>query len=73
MSILLTILLIVGLLLVSFGVVVLFSYLSKKRRGLSTDAEFVRKLLPSIDCGMCGEHDCMGRLFSWLGMLRRMC
>ena len=37
---------------------VLFSYLSKKRRGLSTDAEFVRKLLPSIDCGMCGEHDC---------------
>ena len=51
-------LLIAGLLLISFGLIVLFAFIAKKRRGLSVDADFVRKMLPGIDCGMCGEHNC---------------
>ena len=52
------ILLIVGLVFVSVGLVFLFSYLSYKKRNLSHDTEFVRKMLPGIDCGMCGEKNC---------------
>ena len=54
----LVILLIVGLLIVSVGAVLIIAVVTKKKRALSTDAEFVRKLLPSIDCGMCGNQNC---------------
>ena len=52
------ILVIVGLVCVSVGLVFLFIYLSYKKRNLSHDTEFVRKMLPGIDCGMCGEKNC---------------
>jgi len=52
------ILLIVCLLLVSLGLIFGFSYLAYRKRGLSHDAEFVRKMLPCVDCGMCGEENC---------------
>lgn len=54
----LVVLLIIGLLVIAFGLVVLFAFLTYKKRGLSTDAEFVRKMLPLVDCGMCGEKNC---------------
>lgn len=53
------ILIVAGLLLMSFGLIVLFAYIAKKRRGLSPDEELVRKFLPNIDCGMCGENCCV--------------
>lgn len=59
MKILIQILLIVGLIVVAVGVVALLSYAAKKRRNLSTDQEFVRKLLPNVDCGMCGCSSCV--------------
>ena len=52
------ILIIVGLVFFSVGLVFLFSYISFKKRNLPHDAEFVRKMLPCIDCGMCGEKTC---------------
>lgn len=54
----LVVLLILGLLLISFGIIVLLSYLSHKRKGLRHDEAFVRKLLPGVDCGMCKEKSC---------------
>jgi len=51
-------LLIGGLILLSIGLVFLFSYIAYKRRCLSHDTEFVRKMLPCVDCGMCGEKNC---------------
>ena len=50
--------LIAGLLVLAFGIVTLIAFITKKRRGLSVDADFVRKMLPCIDCGMCGEENC---------------
>ena len=47
-----------GAALLAFAVIVIFAAIAKKRRGLSVDAEFVRKMLPCIDCGMCGEQNC---------------
>lgn len=47
-----------GLLVLAFVVVLIFALIAKRRRGLSVDADFVRKMLPGIDCGMCGEHNC---------------
>ncbi len=58
MTTLYTILLIIGLLLVSVGIVILSSYIAHKKRGLSLDQDYVRKLLPGVDCGMCGEKTC---------------
>lgn len=58
MPVIYTILLIVGLLIFSVGIVFLFSYISYKKRHLSHDIEFVKKMLPCIDCGMCGEKNC---------------
>ena len=55
---LIKILIIAGLVVISVGMVVLFSYLSYKKRNLSHDTEFVRKMLPGVDCGMCGEKNC---------------
>ena len=52
------VLIIVGLVVVAFGVVALIAYLTHKKRGLFTEADFVKKLLPNVDCGMCGEKDC---------------
>lgn len=52
------ILVIIGLLIVSVAVVVLLSYLSNRKKTLSTEAEFVRKMLPGVDCTMCGEKTC---------------
>ncbi len=54
----LVILLVIGLLVIAFGIVVLFAFLAHKKRGLNTDADFVRKMLPLVDCGMCGEQNC---------------
>ena len=54
----LVVLLILGLLIISFGVIVLLSFLSHKKKGLGHDEEFVRKLLPGVDCGMCRESSC---------------
>jgi len=54
----LKILIIVGLVLGSVGLIFLFSYLSYKKRHLTHDIEFVRKMLPCVDCGMCGEKNC---------------
>lgn len=59
MRILLQIVLVVGLILVSVGIVALFSYIAKRKRNLSTDEEFVRKMLPNVDCGMCGCENCI--------------
>lgn len=53
------ILIVVGLLFLTFGIIVLLSYIAKKRRGLSVDEELVRKMLPNIDCGLCGEEKCV--------------
>ena len=47
------------LLVVSFGVITLFAFIAKKRKGLSVDADFVHKMLPGIDCSMCGEENCV--------------
>ncbi len=54
----LVVLLIVGLVIVSAGLIFLFSFLAYRKRGLSNDTEFVRKMLPCVDCGMCGEKNC---------------
>ena len=51
-------LIILGLVAVAVGIIFLFSYISYKKRGLSYDADFVRKLLPNVDCGVCGEKNC---------------
>lgn len=53
-----TILLIAVCLIVSVSLVVLISYISYKKKGLSNDAQLVRKMLPGVDCGMCGETNC---------------
>lgn len=52
------ILLVVGLMVVSVGVVILLAWISRKKKGLFTEADFVKKMLPNIDCGMCGERNC---------------
>lgn len=51
-------LLVVGLLIVSVGFVLILAFASKKKTGLSADAEFVKQMLPLIDCGMCGQTNC---------------
>ncbi len=52
------VLIIIGILIVSVGVVALIAYLAHKKRNLSTDTDFVRNLLPGVDCSMCGEKNC---------------
>lgn len=52
------ILLIVGVMVVASSVVLLLNHISRKKKGLTTEAEFVHKLLPHVDCGMCGEKNC---------------
>lgn len=56
---LIAILLVIGLLVISVAVIALLCYIAKRRRNLSTEAEYVRKNLPGIDCGMCGEKNCV--------------
>lgn len=58
MKVLYIILLVVGVLLVASGVVLLINHIARKKRGLSTEAEFVNRMLPHVDCGMCGETSC---------------
>lgn len=55
----LTVALVLGLLHLSVGLVIIFAVVSKKKKGLSTDADFVNKMLPGIDCGMCGNKNCV--------------
>jgi len=50
--------LIAGLLVVSVAFVLIIALISKKKKGLSADAAFVKQMLPAIDCGMCGQVDC---------------
>lgn len=52
------ILIIIALLVVSVAAVTVLAIFSHKRKNLSTDADFVRKLLPGVDCGMCGNANC---------------
>ena len=58
MRVLYRILIIVGIMAVASGVVLLINHFSRKKKGLSTEAEFVYKMLPCVDCGMCGEKNC---------------
>ncbi len=53
------IILIIALMIISTVLVVVASYLSRKKRNLSIDAEFVLRCLPGVDCGMCGEKNCV--------------
>ena len=53
-----TIGIVLGALVLTAGIVVLCAAIAHKKRGLSTDADFVKKLLPGIDCGMCGDANC---------------
>ena len=52
-------LVIIGLVTIAVVTIVLLSYITHKRRGLSYDADFVRKMLPGVDCGVCGEKNCV--------------
>ena len=52
------ILIVAGILVLAFVVILLASFIAKKKRGLTVDEELVRKMLPNIDCGMCGQYSC---------------
>ncbi len=52
------IILLVGLLVLSVAFVWLLSFLVHKHKKLSIGADFVNKILPGVDCGMCGEKNC---------------
>lgn len=58
MEILYIILIILGLLGVAVGFIFLVNFISRKKKGMFAEAEFVKKMLPNIDCGMCGEKNC---------------
>ena len=55
----LPVLVIVSLVAISVGIIALFSFITHKKRGLSYDADYVRKMLPGVDCGVCGEKNCV--------------
>ena len=59
MDILYIIILLFGLLIVSVGLVLLIAYLSHKHKHLDNGANFVYKILPKVDCGLCGEKNCV--------------
>lgn len=58
MKTLYVILLIVSVLIVASGVVLFLNFIARKKKGLTAETEFVNKLLPHVDCGMCGEKNC---------------
>ena len=53
------ILLLVGLLVISVGLVWLLAFLSHKHKHLSANEELVQRMLPNVDCGLCGEKNCI--------------
>ena len=59
MNSLYVILLLVGLLVVSVGLIWLLSFLAHKHKHLNNDEDFVYKMLPCVDCGLCGEKKCV--------------
>ena len=44
--------------IVAICTVVLISYLASKKQGLSSEENYVKHLLPGIDCGACGCKSC---------------
>ena len=58
MNTLYAILVLVGLLVLSIGLIWLLAYLSHKHKHLNAAEEFVDKMLPGVDCGLCGEKKC---------------
>ena len=58
MSTIYIILLVVGLVAVTFGAITLFAILAHRKKGMFAEADFVKKMLPNIDCGMCKEKSC---------------
>ncbi|MBQ9789976.1 MAG: 4Fe-4S binding protein [Clostridia bacterium] len=52
------ILIVVAAILVAVGVVVLASFISSKKQGLSPKESYIKTLLPGIDCGSCGCKNC---------------
>lgn len=59
MNTLYIVLLLVGLLVVSVGFIWLLSFLSHKHKHLNIGEEFVHKMLPNVDCKLCGEKTCI--------------
>ena len=58
MDILYLILIAVGLIFVAVLIVALISYWTTKKQGLSHEENYVKNLLPGIDCGACGCKTC---------------
>lgn len=52
------ILIAVGLIVVGTLITLLVSYILHKKQGLSAEENYVRNLLPGIDCGACGCKTC---------------
>lgn len=59
MNTLYTILFIVGVLIVAVSVVLIINAIARKKKGITAESELVCKLLPNVDCGMCGEANCV--------------
>lgn len=58
MSTLYTILFVVGIMIVAVSVVLIINAIARRKKGLTAESEFVCKMLPNVDCGMCGEENC---------------
>ena len=58
MEILYAILIAMAVILVAVLVVVVASYVSNKKQGLSAEENYIKTLLPGIDCGACGCETC---------------
>ena len=59
MNTLYVVLLLVGLLVFTVGFIWLLTFISHKRKHLNNSEEFLQRMLPGVDCGLCGEKTCL--------------